>query len=113
MSFLNAGNSEARCPYCGRKQKRSNEQNAKMWALLRDISAQVVWHGQKLSAEDWKCVFSASLKKQQVVPGLDGGFVVMGQSTSSMTKREMSDLIDLAEAFAAEHDVQTWRGCWS
>jgi len=84
---------------------RNLEQNAKMWALLTEVSEQVNWYGQKLTQEEWKDVFSASLKQQKVVPGLDGGFVVCGQRTSQMTKKEFSDLIELIQAFGAERGV--------
>lgn len=84
---------------------RSLEQNSKMWACLTDISEQVVWHGKKLSAQDWKHILSASLYKQRAVPGLDDGFVVLGLSTSRMTKADMSELIELAHAFGAQHEV--------
>jgi hypothetical protein len=89
---------------------RSLDQNARMWAMLNDIAGQVEWHGQKLAAEDWKHVFSASLKQQRAVPGLDGGFVVLGQSTSKMTIREMSDLMEIATAFGAERGVRFYGG---
>ena len=89
-----------------REEVRSDAQNRRMWAMLRDVSKQVVWHGKKLSDEDWKHVFSASLKRQKAVPGLDGGFVVLGQSTSKMTKAEMSELQTLMEAFGAEKGVR-------
>ena len=85
---------------------RNKEQNALMWSLLTQVSKQVVWHGQRLSAENWKDVFSASLKKQQVVPGLDGGFVVCGQSTSKMSKALFSELCELIFAFAAQQGVE-------
>jgi hypothetical protein len=86
---------------------RSLEQNAALWSSLADVAAQVVWHGRKLDAESWKHIFSSSLKKQDVVPNLDGtGFVVLGISTSKMSKREMSDLIELIRAFGAEHGVE-------
>lgn len=85
---------------------RSLEQNAALWAMLTDVSRQVDWHGQKLTPEDWKHVFSASLKQQRAVPGLDGGFVVLGQSTSKMTVREMSDLMEIITAFGAERGVR-------
>ncbi|MDR2195724.1 MAG: recombination protein NinB, partial [Gallionellaceae bacterium] len=88
-----------------RPEKRSNEQNRRMWAMLTDISRQVEWHGQRLSPEDWKHVFSAGLKKQRAVPGIDGGFVVLGLATSRMTKAEMSELQELMAAFGAEHGV--------
>lgn len=86
-------------------EKRSNAQNRLMWAALSDISRQVDWYGEKLSPEDWKHVLSASLKKQRAVPGLDGGFVVLGLSTSKMSKDEMSELLELALAFGAQKGV--------
>lgn len=85
---------------------RSLEQNARMWAMLTDVSKQVVWHGRKLTPESWKCVFSASLKKQDVVPGLHGDFVVLGQRTSKMGVKDMGDLMELIEAFGAEKGVR-------
>jgi hypothetical protein len=86
---------------------RTSEQNARMWAMLADISRQVEWYGKRLSSEDWKHVFTASLRKLAVVPNLDGtGFVALGLSTSRMTKGEMSDLIELMFAFGAERGVQ-------
>lgn len=87
-------------------QTRSTEQNARMWAMLGEVSNQVEWYGRKLTAEEWKHVFSASLRRQDVVPGLDGGFVVLGKSTSKMSVREMSDLMELMSAFAAQRGVR-------
>lgn len=85
---------------------RNLEQNAALWAALSDISKQVEWYGQRLTPEEWKDVFTASLKRQKVVPGLDGGFVVCGLSTSKMCKSEFSQLLDLAYAFGAEKEVK-------
>lgn len=85
---------------------RTLEQNARMWAMLADISAQVDWYGQKLTSEEWKDVFSAAINGQKVVPGLDNNFVVCGQRTSRMTKKEMSDLCELMMAFGVEHEVK-------
>ncbi len=89
-----------------RPEKRSDPQNRRMWAMLGDIAEQVDWYGQKLSAEDFKHILSASLKKQRAVQGLDGGFVVLGLSTSKMSKAEMSELQELIEAFGAERGVR-------
>lgn len=85
---------------------RSLEQNNKMWAVLTDISHQVNWYGRKLSPESWKHVLTAALEKQDVVPGIDGGFVALGKSTSQMTVRQMCDLIELAHAFGAQQGVK-------
>lgn len=84
---------------------RSLAANARMWAMLNDLSEQVVWHGQKLSADDWKTMCTASLKSQRVLPGIEGGFVVMGESTSQMTVAEMVELQDFIEAFGIQHSV--------
>lgn len=89
-----------------RPEKRSDAQNRRLWAMLADISAQVDWYGQKLTSEEWKDVMSASLKRTKVVPGLDGGFVVCGQSTSRMTRAEMCELQELMEAFGAQQGVK-------
>lgn len=87
-------------------EARSSLQNDRMWAMLTDVSKQVEWHGKKLTPTDWKFVFSAAITKQSVVPNLDGtGFVVLGQSTSDMTKAEMSELMLLIEAFGVNQGV--------
>jgi hypothetical protein len=85
---------------------RSLDANAALWAMLADVSEQVVWYGQKLPDKDWKAIFTASLKRSKVVPGIDAGtFVVCGQSTSKMTKADFSDLLEVVQAFGAEHNV--------
>ena len=89
-----------------RAETRSLEQNARLWAMLADISKQVEWYGHRLTPDEWKDVFSASLKRTKVVPGLDGGFVVCGQSTSKMTIAEMCEMQELMEAFGAQRGVR-------
>ena len=89
-----------------KEKTRSLEQNSMLWALLTDVSRQVDWYGRKLSPENWKNVFSAALKKQDVVPNIDGdGFVVLGQSTSKMGKKEFGDMIELIQSFGAQRGV--------
>ena len=87
--------------------KRSTDQNAKMWAMLTEVARQVKWHGQRLSADDWKLVFLAALKAElRIVPNLDGtGFVQLGRSSSDLSVSEMADLIDLIAAFGARQGV--------
>ena len=95
------------CPHCKRPYKRSEEQNSKMWVLLTIAAKQVEWYGSRLSAEEWKDVFTASLRREKVVPGISGGFVVLGQRTSKMTKAELSDLIELITAFLTGRGIST------
>lgn len=89
-----------------KEEARTDAQNRRMWAMLRDISRQVEWYGEKLSEEDWKHVFSASVQKQRAVPGLEGGFVVLGISTRKQSKQWFSDMFEVMEAFAAEKGVR-------
>lgn len=90
--------------YVGR-ERRSIEQNRKMWPMLSDISKQVEWHGMKLSPSDWKDIMTAALKSQKLVPGIDGGLVVIGAHTSRMSKADFSGLIEVLYAFGTEHEV--------
>lgn len=86
--------------------KRSDAQNRLLWQALTDVSEQVEWYGQYLPNTDWKDIFTASLRKSKVVPGIDSGtFVVTGLHTSAMTKGELSTLMDLIFAFGAEKGV--------
>ena len=85
---------------------RSLEQNAMLWAVLNDISKQVKWYGQSLTDYEWKDVLTAALKKEKVVPGINGGFVVLGQRTSKMSKKEFTELLEIAHAFGAQQGVK-------
>lgn len=98
---------QAPAGYCVevKPKTRTLEQNARMWAMLTDISRQVQWHGLTLAPVEWKDLFTALLRGQKVVPGLEGGFVVLGMRTSEMTRIEMSDLMEAMAAFGAERDV--------
>ncbi len=87
-------------------EKRSDASNRRMWAMLRDVATQIDWYGQKLKDEDWKHIFSASVEKQRAVPGLDGGFVVLGLSTRKQSQAWFSDMFEVMEAFAAERGVK-------
>ena len=87
-------------------KKRTLPQNNTMWGMLGDIARQVEWYGMMLSDKEWKDIFTASLKKQKVAPGLDGGFVVLGAHTSEMNVQEMIDMITLMQAFGVEKNVK-------
>lgn len=87
---------------------RTVAQNDRLHPLIRPIANNLVWHGQKLSVDDWKLVFMDALNREmRVVPNIDGtGFVQLGRKTSRLTKGEMSDLMALIEAFAAQHGIE-------
>lgn len=90
---------------------RSLAQNDLLWAVLTDIAKQVEWpvdgKMQKLHPSEWKDILTSGLKQEtRIAQGIGGGFVMLGQRTSKMTKRQLSDLIEFAYAFGAEHGVR-------
>lgn len=94
-----------------RQRTRSLDQNSLMWSCLNDLARQVEWplNGklEKLTADDWKDLMSASLwQENRIAQGVRGGFVMLGRSTSRMTVSQMADLISLCHAFGDEHEVR-------
>ena len=94
-----------------RRSTRTTEQNSMLWSILTDLSKQLPWPVDGVSGlltpEEWKDILTAGLRKEQrVAAGIDGGWVMLGQRTSKMTKAELSDLMELAWAFGARHDIK-------
>ncbi|MBI6621182.1 recombination protein NinB [Pseudomonas corrugata] len=94
------------------KSRRTLEQNAKLWAMLGDISRQVDWpvNGvmQKLDSEDWKALMTAAARQEiRMAQGINGGVVMLGESTKRMTVAELGDVIECMYAFGADKGV-TW-----
>ena len=88
------------------REKRTQDQNAKLWPMLRDISNQVEFMFDHHSPEVWKDLLTAAWRKQKIVPGLDGGLVALGVSTSKLPKEDLSELIESIYAYGAEQGVQ-------
>lgn len=90
---------------------RNLESNAAMWVRLDAFAEQLLWpvngRMEKLSREEWKDLLSAAYRKEQnrVAPGLDGGFVMLGQRTSKFTQREMGEFIEFIDATAVDRGV--------
>lgn len=87
--------------------KRSLPQNSRLWAMLSDIAIQKDHHGRKYTPDQWKVIFLAALGREvQFIPALNGqGFIPFGQSSSDLSKKEMTDMIDLMFAWGAENGV--------
>jgi hypothetical protein len=84
---------------------RSADQNAKLWALLSDIS-RAMPGGRKHTPEVWKELFChACGHAVQFEMGLNGQPFPTGFRTSRMSKAEMSDLIDFISSWAAEQGI--------
>ena len=85
--------------------KRTVPQNDRMWAMLGQISTQLLWHGQRYSPDDWKDYFTHQLNGGRWMPSEDGGMIPIGHSTSKMGKQEHSLLTEIIEGFAERNGV--------
>lgn len=99
------------------KPRRSISQNARLHAMLTDVARQAEWplgSGIKRTVEAWKDIFTAALRSANhgldVVPGINGGFVLLGMHTSQMTVAEAGDLMELISAWCAENGVTLSEG---
>ena len=87
-------------------QRRTNEQNDLMWALLTELS-KAKPNGREHTPEVWKLlVMHACGHACQFEIGLNGQPFPSGFRSSQLTKAEMSDLIEWIYQFAAEAGVE-------
>lgn len=86
---------------------RNADQNAKLWAMISDIS-RAKPEGRHWTPETWKCAFMHSLGHQVLFcEGLDGsGPFPIGFRSSRLTVRQMADLITVVSEYGDRHDVQ-------
>jgi hypothetical protein len=85
---------------------RTLPQNDRLHAMLDDIIKQ---HPQRpYDKTAWKALFMKLLgKEMRFLPALDGvGFVPIGPSTSDLSVKEFSDLLELVFQFGAENNIQ-------
>lgn len=93
-----------------REKKRSDEQNAKLHAMLGDIAKQKTFNGEKLSIEQWKMIFVSGHRiatggSAQMAIGLEGEVINLRESTAQMGVRRLASLIEYIQAWAAGSGV--------
>jgi len=87
--------------------KRTLPQNDLLWALLTEVSQQITHAGNKYDPSEWKLLFLHAFGREiQFLPGLDGKtFLPVGQSSSDLSKEEMTDLIEFILSWGAQNGV--------
>lgn len=89
--------------------KRNLEQSAKFHAICNDAAKSgMEWAGKRRTAEQWKVLFVsghavATKLGADMVPGLEGEFCNLRESTAAMSGKRISSLIEYAQAWMAEH----------
>jgi NinB protein len=93
--------------------RRTSDQNAHFHAICGDLAkSQVTWAGKRRTTAQWKVLLvsghaTATKEGAEMVPGLEGEFVNLRESTALMSVKRGGSLIDYALAFCAMHSVQT------
>ena len=90
---------------------RTHEQNAKIHAMLADISKQVELHGNKYSVHVWKRLTTAEFLKDKgerplLIQDLSGEVMILWERTSKMNTKTMAEYIEWLNAFGAQEDVK-------
>lgn len=92
-------------------ETRSLDQNAKLHAMLTDISKQAKYLGAKRDLEFWKGLFVsgwqiATGERPEIVPGLEGEFINIRESTTTLGVKRMASLIEYVTAWAVSNGVR-------
>lgn len=91
---------------------RTSGQNERFHAICGDFAKSgVEWAGKRRSAVEWKVLLvsghaTATREGSEMVPGLEGEFVNIRESTALMSIKRGASLIEYAQAFAALKGVR-------
>ena len=91
---------------------RNGDQNAKFHAICGDLAKSgLEWAGKRRTTAQWKVLVvsghaMATKEGAEMVPGLEGEYVNLRESTALMSVRRSASLIEYALAFCAMNDVR-------
>ena len=115
VSFIESLPVDRRSPVIieAREESRTDKQNRLMWPLLKDLSDQVSWYGEKLEQAEWKDLITVLVsqmqnpeREQKSAPGINGGRVYFGVRTSQSSKRYMVEVIEAIYWFGTDRNVK-------
>lgn len=89
---------------------RSSDQNALLHSIFGEVARQSEWHGRKLTPTQWKTLFIsghavATGLGADVLPGLEGEFCNVRESSAQMSVGRMTSLLEYVIAFCTERGI--------
>ncbi len=83
------------------KTDTSKEQKNTLHAACGDLSAQIVWHGNRLTLDDWRHLICGTILGWRMMRGIDRGegapgLVFLGGSSLDLNKEQATDALTLA-----------------
>jgi len=94
------------------ERNRTLDQNAKFHAICSDLAKSGIERaGRQRTLLEWKVLLVsghavATNTPAEIVPGLEGEFINLRESTANMGKKRGSSLIEYSLAWCAMHDVR-------
>ncbi len=93
------------------EKTRNLEQNAKLHAMFADFAHQLQFAGQWRTEAQWKVLLIsghavATGEGSEMVPGLEGEYCNLRESSAAMSIARMTSLIEYALAYGAQHGVK-------
>lgn len=79
----------------------SDEQRRLFNAACGDLAAQLDWHGNRLTKDDWRHLISGTVLGWRIMPAYDRGqgapgFVMLGGSSLKLAKAQCQEAIEMA-----------------
>lgn len=90
-------------------------------AACGDLARCLVWHGNRLSKDDWRHFISGTVLGWRFIPGIDmgtgaPGFVMLGGSSLDLSKEQASKALEIAFAIGDQpweyEPTQTKQVAW-
>ncbi len=94
-----------------KERTRNGDQNAKFHAMLTDVSKQLQYMGKPRTPAQWKVLFIsghaiATGLGAEVVPGIEGEFLNIRESSAQMGVKRMASLIEYVMAYGSNNGVR-------
>ncbi len=92
-------------------KKRTDDQNSRFhWLCGLLAKSPVIWAGKRRTLAQWKVLMVsghavATQEGAEMVPGIEGEFVNLRESTALMSVRRSTSLIEYTQAFMADKGV--------
>lgn len=93
------------------REMLTDEQRRFFNAICGDLAAQVDWHGNRLTKDDWRHMISGTVLRWRTMPGIDigdgrPGIVMLGGSSLNLRKAECAEAITMALQIGDHPDEQ-------
>lgn len=83
------------------REALTEQQRKILNAACGDLAAQINWHGNRLSKDDWRHMISGTILGWRMMPAIDrgegrAGFIMLGGSSLNLSKEQCIDAITMA-----------------